>query len=75
MANVLCPACLQAGHRTKSDDLGGGHYRCRACRGLHDGEPDEGGDYHDADPSRRLEREDEALKQRLGGGPLRRKAR
>lgn len=45
-----CPRC---GRRTQPQ---GGLHWCTHCRALFDDDPDEGGDYSDRDPSRRLVR-------------------
>ena len=50
-----CPLC-----RTAVDvvTIGTLEFRCNRCRGLFDNQPNEGGDYF-ADPSKRLERQEE----------------
>lgn len=50
-----CPRC-----NSKSEHAGPDLFRCLKCGGLHDGAPDEGGDYSDRSPSARIEREERA---------------
>jgi hypothetical protein len=53
-----CPVCGRKGVAAGPDT-----YRCKLGH-LFDCAPDEGGDYHDRDPSRRLERQEEMAKAR-----------
>jgi hypothetical protein len=51
------PRCPRENCRGKSEQAGS-LYRCTKCRSLHDGVPDEGGDFSDRDPSARLQRQE-----------------
>jgi hypothetical protein len=52
MPKPKCPVCARVGKQIKP-----GEYRCSLGH-LFDANPNEGGDYH-ADPSKRIERQDE----------------
>lgn len=54
MSTPTCPLCGS----TKAAKAGKGRYKCNRCGGLFDDDPDEGGDYHQRNPSARLEREE-----------------
>jgi ribosomal protein L37AE/L43A len=51
---VACPKCGRQQPIRTADAL----YWCEHCRGQFDGQPEEGGDYSDRDPSARLERQE-----------------
>lgn len=52
---AVCPKCRLGDEVSRRH---GGDYYCHRCRMEFDSDPDEGGDYDDRDPSRRLEREE-----------------
>ena len=67
--DVECPAC----HSIFPKAVAGvphdaSLYRCRACGGLFDDDPNEGGDHDDRDPSRRIKRREasQAIRRSLG---------
>lgn len=49
-----CPRCNVKGLAAGQDT-----WKCPRCGGFFDDRPEEGGDYSDRDPARRLEREEE----------------
>lgn len=61
-ANPRCPRCNRPG--IAQGDL----FKCRHCGGFFDNEPDEGGDYADGNPARRMEREEERRERRAKHG-------
>lgn len=54
-----CPMCRTNKHSSPRSD---GTYYCTK-HGMYDDDPDEGGDYHDRDVSRRIERNEDRRKQ------------
>jgi hypothetical protein len=59
-----CPVCNSA-KQVLSIGLSGDMFHCRKCGGSFDGNSEEGGDWDDRDPSRRMERQ-EARANRAG---------
>lgn len=53
---VHCPGCGDSQVPGDGQEI----FRCQKCGGMFDGDPDEGSDYSDRDPSRRILR-DEAI--------------
>jgi len=51
-ATVKCPRCRRYG--TVAGDL----FYCPQCKAGYDDDPDEGGNYHSVDPSRRMHNEE-----------------
>lgn len=51
---VHCPACGDSQIGGEGQTI----FRCEKCGGMFDTSPDEGGDYSDRDPSRRMQREE-----------------
>lgn len=56
MSTASAHRCPRCNRQTKPQS---GLHWCTWCRALFDDDPDEGGDYHDRDPSRRLVRQEE----------------
>lgn len=54
----VVPACPRCKRRTDVMGAGDRMYYCHSCQQQFDDCPDEGGDFDDRDPSRRLEREE-----------------
>lgn len=48
-----CPSCNGKGQAANPE---GSIFKCNKCGGFYDADADEGGDYDDRDPARRLER-------------------
>jgi len=54
------PACPRCGPRKRNLVIESGHrlWYCHGCHMQFDDDPEEGGDFDDRDPSRRLERQE-----------------
>lgn len=57
---VRCPRCGRKQPKLGPDAM----YWCNHCKGYHDSDPDEGGDYSAINPAARLEREERATQRR-----------
>lgn len=61
MTHPRCPAC---GGKSEPHPQAPGLFVCQSCAGMHDGKPDEGGTCF-ADPSRRMEKNEQYREDRL----------
>lgn len=58
-----CPRCGPR-HRNKVSQIGTKLWLCGHCNMMFDDDPDEGGDFDDRNPARRLEREENRQQRR-----------